>query len=145
MFSPIHYTRKIRKTTMSFRYVVDSEEESVHLDTPPKGRGRCCAAEFCRNPSRSFYPTYQCDKCKGHPHEQGCFVFEESIYVRFDKGKLYCLKCNYKMITYEKNRKKRERAKFLKEERERKAAKLKAKNPFTEAAKYAEMMKKKGK
>jgi hypothetical protein len=49
------------------------------------------------------------------------------------------------MITYEKNRKKREQAKFLKEERERKAAKLKAKNPFTEAAKYADLMKKKGK
>ena len=114
-----------------------SDEDSVHLDTPPKGRGRCCAQACCINPTRHYYPTYVCDSCGGHPHEQGCFEYEGNPFGRFDLSDIICLKCKDDKAKKEKREKEREKRKWRKEEKERKAEKLRKKTPFTVASEYA--------
>lgn len=116
---------------------VTSEEDSVHLDTPPRGRGRCCADKFCLHPTRNFYSSTICDTCNGNPHEQGCFLFVESMFTRYDLGDKICLQCKHKQEVEEKKRKKKE-----KEDRRRFHKQLfKATNPFTIAANQAKRRK----
>jgi hypothetical protein len=119
-------------THRTFR-MTDSEEDSVHLHTPPHGRGRCCAGLFCINPKRTYYLTYTCNRCNRHPHEQGCFIYEGSVYGRFDLGTLLCLQCIEKKKDDERKRQNREKAAARKEKKEI----LKKRNPFTIAKNLA--------
>jgi hypothetical protein len=125
-----------------------SDEDSVHLNTPPKGRGVCCAIEYCRNPTRSFYAEYICNDCKGNPHEQGCFTLGEDL-CGFDPRKILCLRC-YDFRKKKQERKlvrerqefrrairKFEREKQAKKEEER-AEKIRKRTPFTIAAENAQ-------
>jgi hypothetical protein len=130
----------------------DSEEDSVHLNTPPKGKGVCCAKEFCLNRTQSYYPNYKCVVCKGYPHEQGCFTLGE-ILCAFDPDKVVCLRCKDNQEKREKRKHERERQKRRREwrkwEREKEARvkeeriqKIKKRNPFTIALENAERSKK---
>jgi hypothetical protein len=121
-----------------------SDEDSVHLNTPPKGRGVCCAKEFCKNRSRSYYTNHKCVICKGHPHEQGCFTLGE-IFCRYDPDKVVCLRCDHNQKKKEERRRVRERQerrravrRFEREKQEKKEAqrqeKIKKRNPFSIAA-----------
>jgi hypothetical protein len=111
----------------------NSDDDTVHLDTPPKGRGVCCAGRFCKNPYRSYYASYKCIDCEGHPHEQGCFTLGEQI-GRYDKNDPLCLLCEFKQKEDDRLRPIRERCKLLAKARKEKKEKLKKKTPFTVAA-----------
>jgi hypothetical protein len=111
----------------------NSDEDTDPLDTHPCGLGRCCAGSFCLNPNRSFYRDFVCSGCMGNPHEQGCFEFEDSVYTRFDLGRLFCLKCRHNNLEEERKRINREKRAMKKEAKEI----FKKKTPFTIAANLA--------
>jgi hypothetical protein len=118
--------------------MTDSDEDSIHLNTPPRGRGRCCAGLCCINPHRTLYTTYTCHECRGNPHEQGCFLFEGSVYGRFDLGNLLCLQCIENKKEEERKRKNREKVAARKERKEI----LRKRTPFTIAKNLAKYRKK---
>ena len=111
----------------------NSDEDTVHLDTPPKGRGICCAGQFCKNRHRRFYADRTCIDCGGHPHEQGCFTLGEP-FGRFDRNDPRCLLCDFKEKENERLRPIREHRKRLAKVRKEKKEKLKKTTPFTVAA-----------
>jgi phosphopantetheine adenylyltransferase len=107
----------------------------------------CCAQEFCKNRSRSYYNNHKCIVCKGNPHKQGCFTLGE-IFCRYDPDKVVCLRCDDIRKKKEERRKLRERQerrravrKFEREKQarreEERKEKIKKRTPFSIAAENA--------
>jgi hypothetical protein len=49
-----------------------SDDDSIHLHTPPKGRGRCCASRLCMHSKSRYYPSGLCSDCHGYAHDKDC-------------------------------------------------------------------------
>lgn len=49
-----------------------SDDDSVHLHTPPKGCGRCCAGRLCVHTYSRYFPSGMCSVCHGYAHDKDC-------------------------------------------------------------------------
>ena len=104
---------------------MSDDESAIHIKTPPKGRGKCCAGVHCVKQSKPYYHSPVCGTCRGICHETGCFVFSFTV-----GGSEYeCLSCKHKR----EQKAKRAKAKADREHKEvcKKIRKgLKLKNPW---------------
>jgi hypothetical protein len=49
-----------------------SDDDSIHLHTPPKGFGRCCAGRLCMHTHSRYFPSGLCSVCHGYAHDKDC-------------------------------------------------------------------------
>lgn len=49
-----------------------SDDDSIHLHTPPKGTGRCCAGNLCCHTHSRYFPSGLCFDCGGYAHDKDC-------------------------------------------------------------------------
>jgi hypothetical protein len=49
-----------------------SDDDSIHLHTPPKGRGKCCAGHLCTHPFSRYFESGLCSDCKKYGHDKDC-------------------------------------------------------------------------
>ena len=49
-----------------------SDDDSIHLHTPPKGTGRCCAGCLCVHTHSRYFPSGLCSDCGGYAHDKDC-------------------------------------------------------------------------
>ena len=87
-----------------------SDDDSIHLHTPPKGTGRCCAGRFCIHTHSRYFPSGLCCHCGGYAHDKDCAqVGYDGIW---QPGKqLVCLLCVNKHLTGIVKAKEREKRK----------------------------------
>ena len=93
-----------------------SDDDSIHLNTPPKGAGRCCAGRLCCHTHSRYFPSGLCSDCYGYSHDKDCAqVGYDGIWA---PGKwLVCMLCVHKHWTKDEKAKEKERHKNRQETR----------------------------
>ena len=99
-----------------------SDDDSIHLYTPPKGSGRCCAGRFCLHTRSRYFPSGLCSDCHGYAHDKDCIKTGYAA-VWFPDTPLVCMLCVFKHHQNETKAQEKEKRKVR--EASRKIVKLK--------------------
>jgi len=49
-----------------------SDDDSIHLHTPAKGCGRCCAGRLCLHSNSRYFASGFCSDCGHYAHDRDC-------------------------------------------------------------------------
>jgi len=100
-----------------------SDDDSIHLHTPQKGHGRCCAGRLCAHSHSRYFVSGLCSDCHGYAHDKDCAQMGyDGMWL---PGKpLVCMLCVHKNLVNSVKAKEREKRKIKEADRKVKCQKV---------------------